>query len=421
MTHVNCLAIVLLGLVAAGTSQASGTAAMAQQTADAPAQSGTTPPQIIPEAAANRAFGARLYQQLAQKPGNVFISPISLAGAFGPVAAGAQGETRAEIGRVLGFSPDEANLHRNLGGLLTTLQTNSDGARVSIANALWLMKGFAMKPAFVATARNSYDAEVDSLDFRDGAAAAKRINGWVDQKTKGRIPKLIEPASLDEMTRVVVTNAVHFLGDWAQPFNASNTRPQPFHLPGGATRQVPMMHGKRYGRYAEADGVQLLELPYKGERLSMVAILPKERGGLASLEQQLSDAQLGGWLQQLDSAEPREVRVDLPKVEFRSSYQLVEPLSKLGLKVSFVPGQADFRGIADVDLFISQVVQKTFVRIDEKGTEAAAATAVEVEATSAPAVPPPAFTADHPFLVLIRDRPTGAVLFMGRIADPAAS
>ena len=372
-----------------------------------------------PAAFANRVFGLALYRRLAAQPGNVFLSPISLAGAFGPVAAGAQGETRAAVGRALELPNDDATLHRDLGGLLRTLESDRDGARVSIANGLWVMKGFALKPTFVAVAKNSYDAEIESVDFRNGIAAAARINNWVNRETKSRIPKLIEPDSLDEMTALVVTNAVHFLGDWTDPFNASNTRPQPFHLAGGTARDVPMMFGKRHHRYAETDDVQLLELAYKGDRLSMVAILPKERGGLGSVEKSLDGPKLGQWLGQLDSAEPREVRVHLPKVEFRTSYQLVDPLKAMGMSIAFQPHQANFRGIADTDLFISQVVHKTFLRIDEKGTEAAAATGIEVELTSAPSVPPPTFRADHPFLILIRDKPTGALLFLGRIADPS--
>ena len=404
-------------LLAAGSASASAQAALP----DAPSvESPAVDEQAKAAAIGNRGFGVTLYQRLAAEPGNVFLSPISLAGAFGPVAAGAEGETRAAIGTVLQLPNDDASLHRDLSGLLRTLESDRAGAQLSIANGLWLMKGLAVKPAFVAVARNSYDAEVESLDFRNGAAAAGRINNWVERKTGGRITKLIEANSLDEMTALVVTNAVHFLGDWIHPFNAGNTGLQPFHLTGGATRDVPMMYGKRHDRYADTDGVQLLELPYKGDRLSMVAILPKERGRLAAVEKSLDGRRLRQWLEQLDSAEPREVRVHLPKVEFRSSYQLVEPLKAMGMSIAFQPQQANFRGIADTDLFISQVVHKTFLRIDEKGTEAAAATGIEVEVTSAPAVPPPTFRADHPFLVLIRDRPTGAVLFLGRIADPSA-
>ena len=368
-------------------------------------------------ALANRAFGVDLYRQLAAKPGNLFISPISLAGAFGPVAAGAQGETRQAIGQVLHFPASDAALHPRLGALLLGLESDSAGARVSIANALWLMKGYAVKPAFVAVASNHYGAEVESLDFNNGAAAAGRINAWVERETNNRIRNLIAPDSLDEMTRVVVTNAVHFLGDWSQPFNSSRTRREPFYLASGGTRDVPMMSSNRPTRHAVAGPVQLLELPYKGERLAMALILPTERGGLARVEASLTDERLGEWLQQLDSADRREVLVQIPKLQIESSYQLNEPLMAMGMGIAFDRNRANFRGIAENEqLFISQVVHKTFLRVNEKGTEAGAATAVEIQAESS--AEPPTFRADHPFLILIRDKQSGAVLFLGRIAAP---
>ena len=383
----------------------------------APLAAPATPAQTAEVAIANRGFGVDLYRQLAAKPGNVFISPVSLAGAFGPVAAGAQGETREAIGQVLHFPEGDDALHPRLGGLLRGLESDSAGARVSIANALWLMKGYAVKPAFVAVARNSYGAEVETLDFNNGAAAAGRINGWVERETNNRIRNLIAPDSLDEMTRVVVTNAVHFLGDWSQPFNSARTRPEPFFLAGGGTRHVPMMSSNRWTRLAVAGPVQLLELPYKGERLAMVAILPRERGGLAAIEATLTDERLGEWLQQLDSTDRGEVLVQIPKVQIEGSYQLNEPLKAMGMAIAFDPNRANFRGIAENErLFISQVLHKTFLRVDEKGTEAGAATAVEIQAERSGE--PPTFRADHPFLILIRDKPTGAVLFLGRIAAP---
>ena len=215
----------------------------------------------------------------------------------------------------------------------------------------------------------------------------------------------------------MVTNAVHFLGDWVQPFNTRRTRPEPFHLAGGGTRLVPMMSSNRFTRFTQAGAVQLLELSYKGQRLAMVVILPKARSGLTAIEADLSDEQLGRWLQQLDTDGEREVLVQLPKVEIDSSYQLNAPLKSMGMAIAFDPKRADFGGIiADEQLFISQVLHKTFLRIDERGTEAGAATAVEIQAESS--AEPPTFRADHPFLVLIRDRPSGAVLFLGRIAEP---
>ncbi len=368
-------------------------------------------------AAGNRVFGVDLYRQLAAEPGNVFISPISIAGAFGPVAAGAQGDTRMEIDKVLRF-PGDDSLHPRLGGLLRRLERDEDGARVTIANGLWVAQDFPIKSSFVDAATGNYGAEVANLDFRNGAAAAGRINGWVERETNRRIRNLISPRSLNERTVLVVTNAVHFLGDWTLPFEARDTRSLPFYLDGGTTRDVPMMSDARQVRYAEPGDVQIIDLPYKGERLSMSVILPKRRGGLREVEAELDEGKLSQLLAALDSAPAREVQIFLPKVTVESAYQLVAPLKAMGMAAPFDPARANFRGIADASLVITQVVHKTYLRVDEKGTEAAAATAIGIELTGARIAPPTVFRADHPYLLLIRDKPTGAVLFLGRIAAP---
>lgn len=365
----------------------------------------------------NAAFGLALYKELAGQPGNLFVSPVSLAGAFGPVTAGARGETLAAIVRTMNF-PAETGLHPALGGLLRDLEREGEGGTLSIANALWAMEGFPLKPEFSRIARQDYGAAIETLDFRQGAEAAARINNWVKDETRGRIPTLIDPASLDADTALVVTNAVYFLGDWTTPFNASNTREQPFHLPGGATRPVPLMYRKDPFRYFETASFQAIDLPYKDERLAMSVFLPKRRDGLPALEAELTGARLREWLARLDGETPREVRLHLPKLRIEEAYQLVGPLKAMGMGIAFDPNRADFRGIAEADLFISQVVHKTFLRIDEKGTEAAAATGIEVELTSAPIVPPVVFRADHPFFLVIRDRPGGSILFLGRIVSP---
>lgn len=367
----------------------------------------------------NAAFGVALYKELAASPGNVFLSPISIAGAFGPVAAGARGETLAEIAGALQFpAGGGAGLHPALGGLLRDLEREREGATLSIANALWVQRDFPIKRDFEATARHSYAAQVEALDFRRSEQAAARINGWVKEETRGRIPTLIEPASLNADTALVVTNAVYFLGDWAAPFNASNTSPQPFHLAGGGTVTTPLMFRKSRFRYFETPELQAIDLPYKDERLAMSVFLPRARDGLAGLESGLTDAALRDWLVRLDGAEPREVRLHLPKLKIEQNYDLVPPLRALGLTVAFDPNKADFRGIAEADLFISQVVHKSFLKIDERGTEAAAATGIEVQVTSAPIAEPPLFRADHPFFFVIRDKASEAILFLGRISAP---
>lgn len=370
-------------------------------------------------ASGNAAFGVALYQRLATEPGNLFVSPLSIAGAFGPVAAGAEGETRAAIARAMRFPSSGPALHPALGGLLRDLERTGEGTTLSIANALWVQQGFALEPAFAQTVRERYDARLENLDFaRAAAAAAARINAWASEETRGRIPELIAASSLDADTALVVTNAVYFLGDWAEPFNASNTAEQPFHLPGGSTRPVPLMYRKGQFRYFETDGFQAIDLPYKDERLAMSVFLPRARDGLPAFEQDLGDESLREWLRRLDAEQPREVRLHLPKLEIAEDYQLAPMLTAMGMGIAFTPHRADFRGIADADLFISQVIHKSFLRIDEKGTEAAAATGIEIEVTSAPRVPPVVFRADRPFFLVIRDKESGALLFMGRIVSP---
>ena len=368
-------------------------------------------------AAGNADFALRLYGELRNEPGNLFLSPVSLAGAFGPVAAGARGETRTAIDAALGFPGGAGEgLHPALGGLLRGVEREREGVALSIANALWLKHDLPMKPEFLRTGQQEYGAQVERLDFRQSAASAKRINDWVSGETRGRIRELIAADSLDNDTALVVTNAVYFLADWADPFNASGTRDEPFYSPGGI-RQIPLMSQGGHYRYFETDGFQAIDLPYKDPSLSMTVLLPKARGGLPSLEASLTGAKLREWLARIDAENPRKVYLHLPKLKMEESYNLVDPLRALGMGIAFT-NRADFRGIAEADLLISQVVQKTFVRIDEKGTEAAAATGVEVELTSAPPAPPPTFRADHPFFFVLRDKQSGAILFLGRVVAP---
>ncbi len=372
-------------------------------------------------AKSNRAFAVSLYRQLATKPGNVFISPISIAGAFGPVAAGARGQTRAEIGKVLHFPADDKVLSASLGGILRTLESDGEGHQVNIANALWPGTRFPIEPNFIELAKRSYDADVEALDFADSATAAARINNWVDRKTNSRIPQLFEPDAFDVDTALVITNAVYFLGEWQESFDPRWTKLQPFYLADGTTRNVPMMSagGMRaiYLGAGEvhppADAVELLELPYKGDRLSMVVILPQTRDGLPAVEAGLSAAKLDKWLESIDSAKPYpQDELQLPRMQFESKYELVNPLKALGMRAAF--DAANFRGISKIPLFIDAVVHKTFLKVDEKGTEAAAATGIVISGERDHWE----FRANHPFLFLIRDKQTGAILFLGRFAGP---
>lgn len=363
-------------------------------------------------------FGIDLYRQIGDKDGNLLISPVSIYGAFGPVTAGARGPTRDAIVQALRLPNGEASLHPALGGLLRDLERSEEGTTLAIANALWVQQGFSLDPTFVAVARDDYRAATEQLDFqRAPDIAVARINDWVSDRTAKRIPRLLSRDAINADTRLIVTNAVYFLGDWAVPFNGSNTSDQPFYMLGGETRPVPLMFQKSRFRYLETNDFQAIDLPYKNERLSMTVLLPKQRGALRSLEGQLTDARLVEWLQRLDASDPQTVRLHLPKLQMAVDYDLGQPLMAMGMGLAFNQ-QADLSGIASADLRIAKVIHKTFLRIDEKGTEAAAATGISVEVTSAPIVQPPTFRADHPFVVVIRDHQTGAILFLGRVENP---
>ncbi|WP_310467969.1 serpin family protein [Sphingomonas sp.] len=361
------------------------------------------------------ASGVALYREVAaEESGNLALSPVSLTGALAPVAAGARGETRAAIGRAMGFGAGD--VLAPTGAMLRSLAEKRAGGRVDIANALWLAHDLTPNPEFVAAARSELDAEVATLDFRQGAAAARRINAWAKANTEGRVPHVIDPPF--DATRLVITNAVYLLADWADQFDATATRAADFFAP-GKTVQAPLMH--RIGDYRMVDDgdAQILDLPYADGRMSLSLVLPRKRDGLAALERRLSGDDLARRLAALDSAPLRPVEVRIPKAEFSGSFSLNGPLMAMGMGIAFTD-QADLSGIANEPLAISRVLQSTFLKLDEKGTEAAAVTAVDIMVTGAMSFEGPQFRADHPFLFVLRDRPTGALLFIGRVADPTA-
>ncbi len=239
------------------------------------------------------------------------------------------------------------------------------------------------------------------------------------EATKGKITDLIPAGVLSDMTRLVLTNAIYFKGNWLHQFNKDSTQPAPFHLSATQKVEVPLMFQKERYKFGRAkfgeSGLKVLELPYKGEELSMVLLLPDETDGLAALEKELTAENLKSWTAKLGKP---EVMVFLPKFKMTAEFQLNDVLAKLGMPLAFAPGSADFSGMdGKMDLYISAVVHKAFVDVNEEGTEAAAATGVVFGVTSVP-VDPPEFRADHPFVFLIRDNRSGAILFMGRVLDP---
>ena len=366
---------------------------------------------------AGNAFALDLYGRLRGREGNLFLSPFSISTALAMTWAGARGGTAEEMARVLHLGPGREGVHEAYRTLLEEVRADGDeGCRLHVANALWGDKGFQFRREFLELVETSYGAGLRQVDFRTAVEAARRtINAWVEKETRHKIRDLLKPGVLKPTTRLVLTNAVYFKGDWARRFDEKLTRPAPFWVTAGKKVDLPMMHQTGKFKYAAPDGLQVLELPYAGGDFSMVVLLPRKRDGLGDLEKNLSVENLAKWLKALRR---RKVVVALPRFKATSEFGLGGVLKSMGMRDAFDASAADFSGMTGRrDLFIQAVVHKAFVEVNEEGTEAAAATGVVVGLTSV-ALSPPVFRADHPFLFLIRDRRSGSILFIGRLMNP---
>ena len=367
----------------------------------------------------NTEFALALYHKLRTQDGNLFLSPYSISTALAMTYGGARGETAAEMAKPLVFTLDQDHLHPAFAALLAQLNEGGKnrGYQLSVANALWGQKNFGFLPDFLNLTRDRYGADLNEVDFVGATEAARKtINAWVEKETQDKIKDLLQPGVLSVDTRLVLTNAIYFKGFWAAKFKKEHTREEPFKTSADATVKAPLMHHTGDFPYLDGGDFQALELPYKGKDVSMVVLLPKKVGGLAALEAKLTEENLAGWLSKLRK---QEVQVALPKFKMTKEFSLNDVLKAMGMRKAFVPGGADFTGMSGSGkrLFISAVVHKAFVDVNEEGTEAAAATAVVVTTTSARITP--IFRADHPFVFLIRDNRSGSVLFLGRLTNPA--
>jgi serpin B len=367
-------------------------------------------------------FAIELYQQLKAKDGNIFFSPYSISTALAMTYAGARNNTATEMAKVLRFNLPQEKLHPAFASLVNAL---NDGGKkgdyeMSVANALWIQKDYKLLDEFLALEKKHYGAGINEVNYAaDAEGARKTINGWVEKQTKDRIKDLIQPGILSADTRLVLTNAIYFKGMWLVKFDKAKTREEKFFITADKTKAVPMMRmadddETEFG-YTDNDEVQVLELPYQGKTLSMLVMLPRKVDGLADVEKALTADKVAGWAQKVH---PRKVKVTMPKFECTTSFSLAEALRAMGMKDAFDTSAADFSGITGAkDLFISAVIHKAFVKVDEYGTEAAAATAV-IMTLGAGASMTPVFKADHPFLFVIRDNASGSMLFMGRVMEP---
>jgi serpin B len=378
-------------------------------------------------ATATNAFAADLFRHLAgpkgDEKGNLFFSPFSIETALAMTSAGARGTTLDEMAKVLHL-PKEP--HAALGDLIGKLNPSATDDikrpfQLSVANAIWAQKGFPWEKEFTDLTRKHYGAGMVETDFAESEAARAEINKWVEKETREKIKDIIGPGVITALTRMVLANAIYFKSNWLYQFDKKNTKDAPFALADGKKAEVPLMHltGKlNYGEMRTfvsrvGEITQVLELPYMGKALSMLVLLPEGRTGVHGLAQWLS----GNTLANVKMS-PTEVKVWLPRFKSESAISLKPVLEDMGMKAAF--GNADFTGMSPKgkELYISHVLHKAFVDVNEEGTEAAAATAVVVTGRSAPPEPKE-FRADRPFVYVIRDNATGATLFMGRYTGPA--
>lgn len=377
-------------------------------------------------AESNNAFGTSLYGRLAKKPGNLAMSPLSITTALAMTWGGAKGDTEKEMRTVLHLS-GEADATA-LGTLLQALASPGRPLTLQVANRLFGEKTFGFRAPFLERTATVFGAPMEPVDFKSAHDASRlHINAWVEDKTAHRIKDLLPPRAVDAETRMVLVNAIYFLADWDQPFKKEATAPAAFKVSGAAEKKVPTMHRGAPLRLLAADAATILELPYEGGETAMWIALPDAVDGLPALEAKLTGRKISEWTTALGKESTRQVDVSLPSftVEPGAAVALSEDLRALGMVQAFDSGAADFSAIGvppdpSKRLYVGEVFHKAFVKVDEKGTEAAAATAVVM--MEGGGMPPKAvpFRADHPFLYFVVDKLSGAILFMGRVSDPSA-
>jgi serpin B len=407
----DCMKLILSSFIACLVLQGSAWAAQ------------TSPSATADQAAVvkgNNAFAVKLYSQLRTQSGNLFFSPESISTALAMTYAGARGDTASEMAKTLHFTLPPERLHPAMGALLSDLNAAHDGYQLHVADALWAQQGYTFLDDFLKVTRSDYGAGFNQVDFKGATEAARlTINKWIEQKTENKISNLLQPGALKPATRLVLTNAIYFKGDWETPFKKAWTEDDDFHVSRKQTVKAPLMNRTDSFNYFDGGTFQALEIPYQSGELSMIVFLPNDTGGLPALEQSLNASNMQQWLGQLQSVP--KVILTLPKFKMTWQFELSDTLGAMGMPQAFGT-QADFSGMTGGrDFFISAVIHKAYVDVNEEGTEAAAATATEMVemAMQRPDRPQPiVFRADHPFIFLIRDNRSGGILFMGRVIDP---
>ena len=361
-----------------------------------------------------------LYRQFPGSPHNLFFSPYSIAVTLAMAYGGARRATAAQMAQALHFPSTAQELHAAMAAIQARLKRIQEwgGVRLLAANAIFPQADYPFLADYIAILRQQYGVEVTPLNFSEAAKACRVINDWVKEQTQGQITDLASPDALNVLTRLVLVNAVYFKGDWASQFLPERTQPAPFWVSPGKSVEAPVMRQRHTFAHAVLRGVQVLELPYVGDDLAMTVLLPEDPNGLAKLEAQLTPKNLALWIEALF---PGEVTVSLPKLSLSSAFRLEAALQNLGMLDAFKSGAADFSGMDGIQgwLYIAAALHQARVEVDEAGSQASASTSVHMQAISWNEREVE-FRADHPFVFLIRERKSGTILFLGRVANPAA-
>ena len=358
----------------------------------------------------NNQFAMDLYSEMNanNSKDNIFFSPVSISTAFAIAYEGAKGNTADEIQEVFDFSQDEDKRRNSFLSLVKDLNNEDNKEyKLRLANALWLANGFKPNDEYVQVAKDYYDSEVTNVDFNSDGI--DKINGWVKDKTEGKIGQIFAPDPANAAIQLAITNAIYFKGTWTEQFDPEKTKVDDFYTDKNTTVKAPLMELKTaFLNQARTDQAKIVELPYEGDKVSMLVLLPKEIDGIKSLEESITKDNLKKWREDFEEI---KTKVYLPKFKLETTYDMVPTLQKMGIYDAFE--NADFGKISDSNLFISKVIHNAFVEVNEEGTEAAAATGIAMLQSG-----PAEFRADHPFVFIIQEKETGQILFMGKVMDP---
>lgn len=374
---------------------------------------------------ANNLLSIDFYDKYKLKDGNLFFSPYSILSALAMTYEGAKGQTAEEMQSVLHLPSDKETVRTDFMEIFSEINKEDKSYQLTTANSLWAQENYPFKENYFEVVDEYYSGNVTNLDFKTETEKSRvTINNWVEEKTNDKIKELLPktPQVITPNTKLVLTNTIYFKADWQNKFNIRNTKDKEFKLSDGTSKDVETMHQMDDFNYGENKDLQILEMDYQGDDLSMLVILPKENN-LSSIEELINTENLNNWKKEMSS---EKVRLSIPKFKFEKKYFMSKDLKEMGMISAFNSSWADFTGMwnkqNDENLYISEVIHQTFIDVAEEGTEAAAATAVVMnESTSigGTTTEPKIFTADHPFIFLIQQKDTGNILFMGRVSDPS--